>query len=127
MGKRSADNVAAEAIDTLRMLREENMRLREENVEIREVSMARQSLANEAMNLARSLSPLRKRPTQSTPKSGSDPRLLGQIASVPGSVASVGTADPFQPIGAVGPEVRRCCAALAQKNSQTNAGVLTKT
>merc|ERR1712048_1401403 len=139
--ERPADAVAAEAIDTLRDLHEENLRLREENIEIREMSMATQSLADETVNLARSLSPVRKRPAESlsvfrspplsngVTSAHNNPKLLGRLSSAPGSAASAiagrtqcaalgrSDTDPFQPIGAVGPQVQRCCASLAQSNS----------
>merc|ERR1711988_1834844 len=128
--------MGAEAIDALRKLREENLRLREENVEFREVSAASQCLAEEAVSLARSLSPVRNRPAQDlsgakSPNALRNPRLIGRLVSSPNPVASStagskpgGTprakseAESFQPIGAVGPEVQRCCAALAQSKSQ---------
>merc|ERR1712014_154020 len=96
--ERPGDLVAAEAIDALRKLREENLRLREENVEIREVSMASQSLAEEAVKMARSVSPVRSRPGQKlaaaitnspplsgggTPSARSNPRLLGRFTGPP--------------------------------------------
>merc|ERR1712048_38941 len=147
--ERPGDVVAAEAVEALKKLREENLRLREENIGIREVSMATQSLAKEAVNLARSSSPARNRsgPAQKlsvakapllpggAPDARGNPRLLARLSSAP-SLASpanpnhvqcrtangLSEPDSFRPIGSVGPEVQRCCASLAQSTSQPNNG-----